>query len=115
MVWQPLEPFGIIPAIARITASCAFERSVGIGRQECLLTTGSMSGVWQRAKVGPVRHATKGAATDMFGLPPPHARLYHQAAVVKISHQGRCPHSGGSLNPRPEYTAQLWQNDFLQE
>jgi hypothetical protein len=52
-------------------------------REICM--SGSMSGVWKRAGVEPVRHRqTKGAATDMFGLQPPrHTPTLPRAAVAR--------------------------------
>ncbi len=57
-------------------------------REICM--SGSMSGMWKRVMVEPLRHRqTKEAATDMFDLQPPrHISTLHLAsftAVHKIS------------------------------
>jgi hypothetical protein len=46
--------------------------------------SGSMSGMWKRVMVEPLRHRqTKEAATDMFDLQPPrHISTLHQLWLV---------------------------------
>jgi hypothetical protein len=53
--------------------------------------SGSMSGMWKRVMVEPLRHRqTKEAATDMFDLQPPrHISTLHEAAVCRGATSGR--------------------------
>src|SRR5580693_10641772 len=72
-------------------------------REICM--SGSMSGMWKRVMVEPLRHRqTKEAATDMFDLQPPrHISTLHYPAVRRGTASGPLLKVLRTIRARPQY------------